>query len=69
MLSKSPNPEAVELLVSNRSLLNLFSLYSDFKEKVRNGDLGKTGQFWVDYVHGQGMVDFEVYPCNKGEQL
>ena len=35
---------------SNQSFQAYFELYCDYKEKIRNGELGITAQFWLNYM-------------------
>ena len=49
-LSKAPNAEMFKNVVSLEDLQQLYQRYCNFKESIRNGSLGKTAVFWINYM-------------------
>ena len=49
-LSKAPNAEMFKNVVSLEDLQQLYQRYCSFKESLRNGSLGKTAVFWINYT-------------------
>ena len=49
-LSKAPNAEMFKNVVSLEDLQQLYQRYCSFKESIRNGSLGKTAVFWINYM-------------------
>jgi hypothetical protein len=49
MLPDYPNAESFSCTLSDNDFVDLSDQYEDFKNKVRQGQLGKTAQFWVSY--------------------
>ena len=46
----NPSQDVVNQAMENGNYENLFDLYESFKEKVRDGDFGKTPKCWMDYM-------------------
>ena len=49
-LSKTPIAEMFKNVVSLEDLQQLYQRYCSFKESIRNGSLGKTAVFWINYM-------------------
>ena len=49
-VAECPDSEGIEKLISNEECSALISEYEQYKEQVRNGHLGKTAQFWLNYT-------------------
>ena len=49
-LSKAPNAEMFKNVVSLEDLQQLYQRYCSFQESIRNGSLGKTAVFWINYM-------------------
>ena len=55
-LSLIPSKENLSETLANNSCTRLLMLYNSFKEKVRKGEMGKTAQFWLDYMDKVWLV-------------
>jgi hypothetical protein len=49
MLPDYPNAESFSCILSDNDFVDLSDQYEDLKNKVRQGQLGRTAQFWVSY--------------------
>jgi hypothetical protein len=47
--SDYPNAKTFAQAMSDESFLKLSEEYENFKNKVRQGSLGETAQFWMSY--------------------
>ena len=47
---KNPNQQNLKVIVNNDSHKKLYAEYKMFKENVKRGQIGKTAQFWVNYM-------------------
>ena len=50
ILIKSPCPSGLNDLITSKCFQDLYKAFSIFKGKVRNGELGKTACFWLNYM-------------------
>ena len=49
-LTQRPSNELLEEVVHDEPIQTYIRKYSDFRENVRGGELGKTGKFWIAYM-------------------
>ena len=47
----TPNNENLWNVSANPQCQILYNAYMSFKDEVRKGSLGKTPQFWINYMH------------------
>jgi len=51
-LLETPSATTLAATCANNALSSLMREYSEFKQTVRNGDLGKTAMLWLSYMDG-----------------
>jgi hypothetical protein len=49
-MMEEPTSENMQGVTANESCRRLFEKLCTYKDKVRNGELGKTAQFWIQYM-------------------
>ena len=49
-LSENPDSEKFTNVTTREDFRRLYNSYNTFKNSIRNGNLGKTAQFWIGYM-------------------
>ena len=61
VLLQKVNRQTLDDALTDESTTHLINLYQEFKTKVRNGHLGKTGQFWLSFMDNAQLVFLLTY--------
>jgi hypothetical protein len=60
-LIKDCSEENLLSTLQDDSLIQCLNAYFDFQDRVRNGDLGKTGQFWMSFLDHARRIFLLLY--------
>ena len=63
-LAQSPCKETLDKAENSNDFRAYSNKYQEFRAAIRNGDYGKTADFWLKYVHGHCSNDPSIEQSN-----